>query len=371
MDTFDQTPAPGRGAAPRRRRPLTLLSLSLAGVLLATACGTGDGGSDASATDGASATSSADGSAAPAAAKNVGDGEGDPAALEGVHFSQEGDAAPTVRVDPQISTDQPSTRVLATGEGEQVMPGDLVVLDYAAVDPRTGKVTEESFTRDSATVIVNQEMKARAPELYDMLTGLHAGGLIAAYQPGQQVPVPGPTASGSASPSPSSSSIPERLYLYKIQEVKPRTAQGEAVQERDDRLPEVTVDETTGRPSIATPEGQAPDELVVEPLVRGEGREVAAEDSVVVQYTGVKWSDGSVFDSSWDRGEPVDFPLTGVIAGWTEGLQGQRVGSRVLLSVPSEKAYGPQGTPTGSIGPDEDLLFVVDILDAQAPAPQN
>ena len=98
--------------------------------------------------------------------------------------------------------------------------------------------------------------------------------------------------------------------------------------------------------------------------------EVTVEDTVTVHYTGVTWSDGSTFDSSWERGAPTTFPLSGVIAGWSEGLEGQKVGSRVLISIPSEQAYGEQGTPTGDLK-NEDLLFVVDILDAQAPAPQN
>ena len=59
-----------------------------------------------------------------------------------------------------------------------------------------------------------------------------------------------------------------------------------------------------------------------------------------------------------------------MIEGWSKGLEGQKVGSRVLISIPSEQAYGEQGTPTGDLK-NEDLLFVVDILDAQAPAPQN
>ena len=137
--------------------------------------------------------------------------------------------------------------------------------------------------------------------------------------------------------------------------------------ERDERLPDVTVDEESGRPSIAKPDGEAPQELVVQPLIEGEGREVGADDTVTVQYEGVTWSDGEVFDSSWETGQAITFSLNQVIEGWKEGLAGQKVGSRVLLSIPAEKAYGEQGSPP-AIGENEPLLFVVDILDAQASA---
>ena len=94
---------------------------------------------------------------------------------------------------------------------------------------------------------------------------------------------------------------------------------------------------------------------------------IAVGRAATVQYEGVTWSDGEVFDSSWETGQAITFSLNRVIEGWKEGLAGQKVGSRVLLSIPAEKAYGEQGKPP-AIGENEPLLFVVDILDAQASA---
>ena len=88
---------------------------------------------------------------------------------------------------------------------------------------------------------------------------------------------------------------------------------------------------------------------MIQPLIVGDGPAVESGQTVTVQYVGVKWSDGSVFDSSWERGQPVDFPVGtgGVIAGFEEGLIGQTVGSRVMLIIPPDKGYGEQGNDPG------------------------
>jgi FKBP-type peptidyl-prolyl cis-trans isomerase FklB len=71
--------------------------------------------------------------------------------------------------------------------------------------------------------------------------------------------------------------------------------------------------------------------------------------------------DGTVFDSSYDRGEPIVFPVTGVISGWVEGLQLMQVGSKFELTIPSELAYGDSGSGP-VIGPDATLVFEVELL---------
>ena len=92
----------------------------------------------------------------------------------------------------------------------------------------------------------------------------------------------------------------------------------------------------------------------------GEGAQPGAEDEVTVHYTG-KLLDGTVFDSSVQRGEPATFPLNGVIAGWTEGLQLMQEGAKYTFYIPSDLAYGAQGAP-GSIPPYADLIFEVELI---------
>jgi peptidylprolyl isomerase len=126
---------------------------------------------------------------------------------------------------------------------------------------------------------------------------------------------------------------------------------------------------TAGKPAtITVPKGaKAPTKTVVQPLIEGGGGVVKKGQTVRVAYTGALWKDGSVFDSSASRPEQpyFDFPIGGgqVIKGWDEGLQGQKVGSRVLLVIPPADGYGTAGSPPKISGTDT-LVFVVDILAA-------
>lgn len=101
--------------------------------------------------------------------------------------------------------------------------------------------------------------------------------------------------------------------------------------------------------------------LQYEELTAGKGKKPTAEDIVKVHYRGTL-IDGTEFDSSYARKEPVSFPLNGVIPGWTEGLQLIKEGGKARLVIPSELAYGPGGMG-GAIGPNETLIFEVELLE--------
>ncbi|MGA0830563.1 MAG: FKBP-type peptidyl-prolyl cis-trans isomerase [Nitriliruptoraceae bacterium] len=107
-----------------------------------------------------------------------------------------------------------------------------------------------------------------------------------------------------------------------------------------------------------------PTALEVVDVAVGEGDEAVAGTRVVVQYLGVRWSDGGVFDASWTRGQPFTFDLGAgqVIAGWEQGVAGMRVGGRRVLVIPPQLGYGDRGA--GSvIGPGETLVFAVDLIE--------
>lgn len=117
-------------------------------------------------------------------------------------------------------------------------------------------------------------------------------------------------------------------------------------------------------PTITLDEGFGPaTALQVADVYEGSGTPVAAGDTLTVNYVGMGQQSGQVFDSSWTRGEPATFPLPNVIQGWQEGLVGAKPGGRRLLVIPGSLGYGPEGSGT-TIGPDETLVFVVDIISA-------
>lgn len=116
--------------------------------------------------------------------------------------------------------------------------------------------------------------------------------------------------------------------------------------------------DTTGAPFTTTASG-----LKYRVLREGAEQKPQASSTVKVNYKG--WLDnGEVFDSSYDRGEPISFPLRGVIPGWTEGLQLVGVGGMIELEIPSELGYGAQGSPP-VIPPNATLHFQVELLDVQ------
>jgi peptidylprolyl isomerase len=121
------------------------------------------------------------------------------------------------------------------------------------------------------------------------------------------------------------------------------------------------------KPTVTLPSPK-PGGYQVVVLSEGTGPVVKAGDQLTVHYLGETWRGASVFDQSYDRGDPVTFPIGvgGLIPGWDEGLVGKKVGSRVLLVLPPDKGYGASGNPQAGIEPTDTLVFVVDVISASS-----
>lgn len=117
------------------------------------------------------------------------------------------------------------------------------------------------------------------------------------------------------------------------------------------------LEDNKNKPGVKT----TPSGLQYTVISEGTGPKPTASSTVKVHYTG-KLIDGTTFDSSVDRGEPIEFPLNGVIKGWTEGVQLMSKGSKYKFFIPSDLAYGDRGAGN-AIGPNETLVFEVELLD--------
>jgi peptidylprolyl isomerase len=130
----------------------------------------------------------------------------------------------------------------------------------------------------------------------------------------------------------------------------------------DDMSSDTLVKVTTNSgeaPTITAPTGDVPTELIAQDVITGSGTEVVATSTLTVHYTLMKWSDGSILESSWTSGTPATFALSGVIQGWQQGLPGAKVGGRRLLVIPPALGYGPlAGHPLEK----DTLIFAVDII---------
>lgn len=270
--------------------------------------------------------------------------EADIAAVEAIKVTGDPGAEPELAFD-ELEVSVPTTRVVDSGDGDELTEGMKVTMQYVAYDAAGERLgsTWETDAPESFTL---------GDQRYDILTEP-----LLEQPVGTRLLVANPTVDAQNEPS----TVVNLIEIVDAAEI-PARAEGEAV-EPAEGLPPVTLGED-GAPSVEIPDGyEAPADLVAQTLIEGSGDEVTPDQTVIAHYTG--WTlDGEVFDSSWERGEPSSFSLQQVISGWTEGISGQTVGSQVLLVIPAEQAYGANPPEGSGIDPDSPLIFVVDILDA-------
>lgn len=256
-----------------------------------------------------------------------------------VTVSGEPGAAPELSFEQPLVVEEPSVQVVWEGDGPRVQEGEPILIDFYAESGADGSVINETYSSEPRPYLLSAE--ALGVDIFEALSGQRVGSRILHLVP------------------PDGTSGATTVAVF---DLLPTRATGEALAPREG-MPEVTLDDD-GKPTITVPEGAAPPtDLVVAPLIRGTGQQVAAGQVITVQYVGVKWSDGTVFDSTWEAGKlPASFPIGvgSVVPGWDAGLVEQTVGSQVLLVVPPDFAY--RGTDHELA--DETLVFVVDILAA-------
>lgn len=294
------------------------------------------------------------GSVAVAACGN--DEAGAEGSVDGITVEGEYGEEPTVEVERPFDATEPESVVLVDGEGEEIETGDEISVDFFVTDGTTGDQEQSSYETEPVTLLL--EEGTANPALLDALVGASVDDRILVVLPPEE-----PPAGASAAPT-GTDTVIFVIDVLDVLDPPLDQAEGEALTPPEG-LPTVETDDSGAVTGITVPaDTPAPTELVSEVLIEGEGPPVEADDTLVVHYTGVLYDGGEVFDSSWERAEPASFPLSGVIQGWQQGLEGVPVGSRVLLVVPPELGYGAEGSPP-TIPADATLVFVVDILAAR------
>lgn len=250
-------------------------------------------------------------------------------------------AAPTVTYRTPLSITEPSHEVVWPGTGPDLVEGRPVLLDFWLEDAADASLVKESYTSSPTPRLLTEEDLGK--DLYATLSGQKVGARLLQLSPASDA---------------SASSYPTVTVL----DVLPIRAAGEPVAPREG-MPGVTLDDD-GAPSLAPTGTEPPSDLVVQPLLRGTGAQVAEGDVITVQYTGFVWSTGEAFDSTWTNGSPNTFPLDDVPA-WSEALVEQTVGSQVMVVVPPSYALG--ATQSEELQ-GQTIVFVIDLLATRAPA---
>jgi peptidylprolyl isomerase len=314
------------------RRGLAAAALALSLGLALTACSGGSG-------DDPTPTSSSTSTANPA----------DAAALAKVKVEGDLGSKPTITLPTTpFEVSGLTVRIVDEGDGDVITEGQTLSIETTAVSGADGSELGDTYATEPEKIVADENL---LPELHDALVGQKVGVRILFAIPG--------TADAGATAPPVTNVVVGEVVEAKDTPKPLAGPEGEAVTPAEG-LPVVTLD-ADGKPTVAPVAGDPPTTLVVQPLIKGTGAEVTADQTLTVNYSLFLW-DGTPVESSFDSGEPATFALNAVIPGWTEGLAGQTVGSQVLLVVPPDKGYGDKASE--SIPANSTLIFVVDILAA-------
>lgn len=278
--------------------------------------------------------------------------------LDKITVTGDDGAKPELTFETPLEADAFATKVLEEGDGDELAEGDSFTISYVFVNGTTG---DELFSNG---------WDGAAPEQFGIdesfpvgITGSFEGvpvgsRVLSIIPPADLFGTTGNTQLGLDG----SENV---ILLADIVEKSasaptdyPDRASGEP-QEPVAGLPAVELAED-GRPTITIPDNDPPAELLVGVLQQGDGEVVEETDSVIVQYEGVNWRTGEVFDSSWERGTPLDTPLASLVPGFVQAVAGQNVGSQIEVSIPSELGY-PNGSGD-AIQAGDTIVFVIDIL---------
>jgi peptidylprolyl isomerase len=310
-----------------RIRPLAALSVAALSALLLAGC--------SSASPDSSPTPSTTGGADLCSAQAPSG-----AASEAVKVEGETGKPATVTFTSPLEVPELQSTVVTEGSGDPVEAGDLVSIALSAYDAESGK--QLGAIGYDGQSLLPQQISADNP----------LAQLLGCATPGTRV----------VATFPATESAAAQVYVVDLLDVVPNAAWGEP-QAPVDGMPTVKLADD-GAPTVTLPKGDMPTEFKKATLKKGDGAEVKDGDMVLVQYHGVSWNTGDVFDESWGK-QPFSFTAgSGVVEGFSNAVIGETVGSQVIAVLPPSVAYG-EGDINESDLKGQTLVFVVDILGVQ------
>jgi peptidylprolyl isomerase len=329
-----------------RLRLPAVLAVSAAALLLAGCASSGTSGSSATATASKSAASKACTPPKPGAVSDT------------VKVSGDKGAEPTVTFGKPLKATDVQRSYITKGDGTQAEKGTTVDVALVAYNGTSGaKLTSNGYA-GTATIPVTVGDSSMIPGLTDAVECASVGSRLVTTATAKQ-------AWGGADPSALGSlkTTDSVVFVVDILDQVPSKADG-APQPAQDGFPSVKLT-SDGKPSVTIPKSLTPPtETKVEVLKKGSAAAVADGDSVTVQYQGVNWRTGKVFDQSWGRGLST-LQTSQVVPGFAKALVGQSVGSQVVAVIPPADGYGSAGQSQAGIKGTDTLVFVIDILKTQ------
>ncbi|MET1043159.1 MAG: FKBP-type peptidyl-prolyl cis-trans isomerase [Microbacteriaceae bacterium] len=279
-------------------------------------------------------------------------------ASESIEVSGEFGAKPEISFETPLSVKKTERSVVIEGDGEKIESGSVANIDFTMVNAETGEeVSTTGHTEGTATPITVDEgqfLVGLVKTLECTAVGSRVVGVI-----------PPADLWGDAGAEPLGVTGEQSLVFVAdvIALAEPPLERAEGTpQDAPAGFPTVELAED-GTPTVTIPDAAPPADLQIAVLQKADGAVVEDGDTVTVHYQGINWRTGEVFDGSWERGEPTQFPTTGVIEGFQKALVGQNVGSQVIAIIPPAQGYGPAGgNEQAGIAADDTLVFIVDIL---------
>lgn len=285
---------------------------------------------------------------------------------EGITISGDFGSKPEVTISAPVTVSETQRTVVNQGDGDVAGTGDTVTVEYSIFNGASGDPIDATSYDDTSPAKWTLDDTLIAGLTKTLLCSAQGSRVVGVIAPADGLSAEALTQLGMTADD-------SLVFVADIVEVSvpvaPLPKADGADQERPAEFPAIDVviaDDPDGTPTLTLPGGEPPAELQIAVLKEGTGAVVASGDSVVLNYQGVQWDNQEIFDQSWGTdgaaATPATFQTTGLIAGFTQALEGQKVGSQVLVVIPPSLAYGEASAENTAALAGKTLVFLIDIL---------